>query len=298
MLKPRPFTSGCARRGSPGGPATGRALASALLLSGMLMLPQGVRAAIGFTGSYAPANWTLYTSPNAPPNSFNPPTSCPTASGLVECVENFNNPAGYLSLYGGFALPDGVAQETTLVAPAPTDGSKQMLSFTMDFYGVGGSPDFYAYYQVQNSPKVLLTINAGELVNTLTVSNVYVQANETFTFGIYNKTQTGLAGNIDISNFEAQPVPAPLPALGAASGFAWSRRLRRRLAGRPLPHPRKLRLPAARPRPLYPAPRQPGGAVAEAQAYERLLAGPRLPLPTPCGQRCVGFGFSPTDPQA
>jgi len=45
--------------------------------------------------------------------------------------------------------------------------------------------------------------------------------------------QAWKASSSDLGGFTppAQPVPGPLPLLGAASALAWSRRLRRRLRG-------------------------------------------------------------------
>jgi hypothetical protein len=71
------------------------------------------------------------------------------------------------------------------------------------------------------------------------VSNISLAPFETFGFRVSTTDNIGDFGVLSITNFTATPtnaseVPAPLPLAGAAAGFSWSRRLRRRsLALRP-----------------------------------------------------------------
>jgi hypothetical protein len=113
------------------------------------------------------------------------------------------------------------------------------LSFTLSFtdnslYPTGGQS--YGYFQVGNdSPQ-------GEVEDreTLTFSNIILTAGTTFSFGVYSDNFLMSSGNdayLSISNFNATPytpvtaplVPAPLPAIGAASLFLGSRRLKKRI---------------------------------------------------------------------
>jgi hypothetical protein len=49
-----------------------------------------------------------------------------------------------------------------------------------------------------------------------------------FGFGVSTQTNLGGPGILQLSNSAASRVPGPLPLMGAAAAFSWSRRLRKR----------------------------------------------------------------------
>ena len=263
-----------------------------VLVCGCLAVQVGdAQATVGFTGSYATSNWTL-TNQTTTSSSTKPPYTCP--SGVFrECVANFNTPAGSVRIYGGYALAGPIAQQTTMTADAPGNPRGQLLNFTMTFYGAPGDPNFYGFYQVGSDSPIKLTITSGTS-SSLTASNVYVASDQTFTFGVYNPSKTSSNGALQVDGFDANPVPGPLPSLGAASCFAWSRRLRRRLGSRSPASPAAASSPGVDlpvpvvPRPLRPVQRPSALALPprQVQGYADLLQGPRIP-----------WGGSPYQPQ-
>ena len=82
-----------------------------------------------------------------------------------------------------------------------------------------------AYYQICGTSDCSSVFSSGNLGST-GVESVEVASNQYLRFGINNNDT---AGDLTISNFNAEGVPAPLPALGAGAAFGWIRRRRAQL---------------------------------------------------------------------
>lgn len=113
------------------------------------------------------------------------------------------------------------------------------LSFTLTFTDVSdnpfGSPS-YGYYQVGSGTRLGI-ITPG---SSSSFSDISLPAGTTFSFGVYSEnsfmSSTSPEAYLSISSFNATAttitaplVPAPLPAIGAASLFLGSRRLKKRM---------------------------------------------------------------------
>jgi hypothetical protein len=82
-----------------------------------------------------------------------------------------------------------------------------------------------AYYQICNDSNCSSVFSSGNLGST-GVESVALASNQYLRFGIDNNDT---AGDLTISNFNAEGVPAPLPVLGAGAAFGWIRRRRAQL---------------------------------------------------------------------
>lgn len=99
------------------------------------------------------------------------------------------------------------------------------ISFAWSFSELNSSGTTTPFYIINGIETPLSGISG-------TVSPVTLNAGSALTFGITNGV--GDAGDLTISNFNATPVPAPLPVLGAAATFGWIRRRRAQLKARQL----------------------------------------------------------------
>lgn len=160
----------------------------------------------GFTGQYAPANWTETVNPDG-------------------YVDTANAPA---SITLGSANNGGGAKRTnyTITAPAAGKVSFDWLYKTFDVDGSGWDPFGYLLNGnfTQLSLNNLMSDQTGSVAFDVLLGD---------TFGFSQRALDSIAGRgiTTVSNFNAPaPVPAPLPLLGVGASIAWSRRLRKRVA--------------------------------------------------------------------
>jgi hypothetical protein len=211
-----------------------KVLHDARILFSFVLLPTFIDAstrsslAIGFDGDFANSTWV---------------TSC----GLTELIsETFD--CGFVSPPAAAVVTNaGPSDGTTPTISAWTNPSRPsgayLISFDLSlstgvgFYDLG---DNYGYYQIGGSTFSPTGRVSG--VSTLQVRDLYVSASQSITFGIYTTNSTLSPGvtedlQLSITGFSATPVtpvtaplvPAPLPAIGAASLFIGSRRLKKRI---------------------------------------------------------------------
>ena len=165
-----------------------------------------------FAGDYAPANWTQSIG----------------GDGLIDTT----SAPGSISLTG--ADDAGGLQNTDFTIAAPAAG---IVSFnwsysTPDITGPGYDPFGY----LLNGAFQQLTDDRGGLSQNGSIS-FNVGAGIVFGFRQESADSIGGSASTTISNFNgptAAPgpadVPGPLPLLGIAAAFGWSRRLRKRMA--------------------------------------------------------------------
>jgi MYXO-CTERM domain-containing protein len=185
------------------------ALLGALSLATSLSVaaPPAARA-VSFTDGDTTTN-PFYYDPSAPaPNS----SWTLTDGGLAEAAVLLVNPTTVRFESSG----EGTDTWTSGIAD-----QEYGISFGYNFDQLEGFPD--AYYQIASNSIIALT-GSGTINTTLL-------AGQTFSFGIINN---GGLGDLTISNFNATPVPAPLPLLGAGAAFGWIRRRRAQLKARQL----------------------------------------------------------------
>lgn len=162
--------------------------------------------------------------------------SAPSSPG--ECPVRDQDPSCY---------QDRTADSITLVGPwevsppatfsfsylLPLTSSAQQVSFNYN-YDPSGNSDSVASYQVGSNTAVNITGSG-------TVTSFAWDPGDTLTFSVQQVSDASWAGTLRISSFSSQddtppastPVPASLPLAGAASAFAWSRSLRRRIHRHP-----------------------------------------------------------------
>jgi hypothetical protein len=87
-------------------------------------------------------------------------------------------------------------------------------------------PGAYEFNPQSPDVELLASGSSNLFAQTFTVTQ-----GDTVRFGIYTQANTaGKLGSLTIDSFNiTEPVPAPLPLLGAGAAFSWSRRLRRRI---------------------------------------------------------------------
>ena len=207
------------------------------------LLPAAAGAA-GFSGSFDPANWSIVNTTAGSVDqtlsgSGSPPAYTCTETNDVACAENVDATNGGVDVVGSVAGFDGggtgnTARTTTWTVTNGAQSSSLMFSWAFATT-LPAATNQSAWYLVGTNA-TQLTATDGD---SGSVSNFSLAPFETFGFRVSTTDNTGDYGVLSITNFTATPtaaseVPAPLPLAGAAAGFSWSRRLRRRsLAPRP-----------------------------------------------------------------
>ena len=164
----------------------------------------------GFAGDYAPANWT---------------TTVVYGDGSVDTT----GAPGSITLTGGSIGVFG--GDTTYTANATAAGQ---VSFSWDYSRAFSGFSIFRY--IINSNGTLITSGYGA---TTGITSFNVAVGDIFGFGVGNSGSVpfGLA-TVTISNFSApipssapatSSVPGPLPILGLAAAFGFSRKLRKRI---------------------------------------------------------------------
>jgi hypothetical protein len=227
------------------------------LLSATACAP-AAQAISGFTGSFRPAKWskeatyggTSYSS--IPETCAGPPWSNLNPATVYVCLD-FDNLGGS-ALLGArpFVNVTGQPDTETTASISLTNNSRANyfvsfnaeLIFSAQLGGTGTATISLNDPANPGSPTVLA--NLTDLNPTLTIpgsSMATISPNWTLTFKVTAPIIQTDDVFIYITDFDGQVVPSPVPAAGAASVFAFSRRLRRRTrmgseqAGRP-PTPR------------------------------------------------------------
>lgn len=211
-------------------------------LIGTCLLPAAA-GATGFSGSFDPANWSIVNTTDGSvdqtlTSSGSPPvTSAAYYCGIsnqVACAQNVDATNGGVDVVGSIEGPDGggignTARTTTWTVTNGAQSSSLMFSWAFATLPTEAANNQSAWYLVGTNATQLNASGGG----SGSVSNVSLAPFETFGFRVSTTDNISDFGVLSITNFTATPtaaseVPAPLPLAGAAAGFSWSRRLRRR----------------------------------------------------------------------
>ncbi len=226
-----------------------------------LLLPVAAQA-YGFTGPFAPGAWKLYSisdvplppiyhdtvlaSEILPYNGGSSPTYLCPGELAVNCVNLISEPSGNAVLVGSDSSGHGTSPQSWATQWQMTlDPFESAKTFTFDwtFVNADVSNDDQAYYYVLDENGLVqfekVLSSSGYDPNdpnfpgfdSGTGVKVSLLPGWSLGYGVYTVDNSGDPGSLSIQNFGADPVPAPLPVLGAAGAFAWSRRLRRRIRG-------------------------------------------------------------------
>lgn len=173
----------------------------ATAVGSLLLAGNPAQAITGFTGPYAPGNWTT-------------------------AAQN----GGIVSL----------STDDTLQLRIPANGSQSAVVYQITMPDTGqvsfdwsvSGVDGFSFWQANistGSGQQILGNSSNPIISGNKVTGV-LQAGATFDFLLRGSSSGSEPATLTITNFNAPPVPGPLPVLGAAAAFGWSRRLRRRVA--------------------------------------------------------------------
>lgn len=207
-------------------------------------------AGVGLTGPFALDNWKLIPTVEGveKPAAGNPIYVCSPVDVQTGCIDGPNlgvlppatpttiqvGPPGGFSVVGA-ATGDYDGQEGNSVDIAWTLEYKgevdYRLSFDILFDSADSAQDIKSYFSVTRlgfTQKVYQS--TGDYAQA--GFNYVIQKGDSIAFGVLTPNLSNNIGILQITNFDAEPVPAPLPLLGAGAAFGWSRRLRRRIRSR------------------------------------------------------------------
>jgi hypothetical protein len=218
----------------------------ALLASPLLAAPAQAISPEGLTGPFALENWKLIASYIDGNNSTvvldtksfaayvcNPSfesTACIDGPDLDGPSSIETTPSGAFTVVGAIAdnFPDADGSQFFLnwtldpahSAPRTTD---YFVSFNFLYQTGDIAPEIKGYFSIND---VLTPIQTS--TNNQTASGFFrIAPTDTIAFGVSSSNFDNNLGFVQITGFTAD-VPGPLPLLGAAAAFGWSRRLRAR----------------------------------------------------------------------
>jgi len=198
-----------------------------------LALPSAGQAA-GLTGSFAPVNWVL-SNTNADETFSSPQNTCAALSYQVACVTINDALTGSFDVIGSADGFDGGANtsgasttDRTTTFQLVNIGLPAYVSFKWLFSNGEDNTDIASYF-IGNSETILSEAPTSIAAQ---IASLTVASNGSIAFRVRTTDNIGNPGILSITNFEAVPVPAPLPLLGVAAAFGWSRKLRKRIRGR------------------------------------------------------------------
>lgn len=151
------------------------------------------------------------------PSTWVNATSCPVVDPK-NCVESLGG--GSYDILGADA-----AGNYTITSPTATIDT--FISFSYTFDPFDSSLASAEYSLDSGSTYTALAVAA----NSASITPVLLTSGNTFSFRLINSGEQPLLG---LTNFNATPVPAPLPLLGAGAAFGWIRRRRSQLKARQL----------------------------------------------------------------
>lgn len=167
---------------------------------------------LGFSSQAAWGNGTSYTVKlwSFVNGGQNPADYTELANATFTHGNSYTFQDGYFwqSLMGSISLPESIVSD-------PTSQIGYVIAAIGDFSGTGGNVEYEGGTPTFNPSLV----NAGNGFNDVMDPNGY------FEIPIYD----GGVGSNGYFNANLSLVPGPLPVLGAAAGFGWTRRLRKRI---------------------------------------------------------------------
>jgi len=170
-----------------------------------------------FNGSSTTSSWTLRENEDVLSNwgtGDDLTEPCIPINGL--CVSNLSTSS---VLIAGSGESNTTTSWTSSAASTPS-----FISFDWEFAELSDNGTSTPFYTINGN----MTSLAG---TSGSINSVTLNDGSTLTFGI---TNVDGFGDLTISNFDATPVPAPLPLLGAAATFGWIRKRRAQLKARQL----------------------------------------------------------------
>jgi hypothetical protein len=213
-----------------------RALQLVIAVPISLALPSAGHAA-GLTGSFAPVNWVL-TNTNADQTLSSPQLTCADLSYQVACITINDAITGTFDVIGSADSFDGGANtigasttERTTTWELVNTGLPSQVSFKWLFSNGDNFTDIASYF-VGSSEIVLSDVPT---IFAAQIDNLIIPSNGSIAFRV-STDNVGNPGILSITDFGAitisgtSPVPGPLPLIGCAAAFGWSRKLKRRVA--------------------------------------------------------------------
>lgn len=230
-------------------PALGTA--SLGLTAAILSISQAPPArAAGLVGPFAPDQWTLNRYTYDIINGFtlvdslnSAQYSCGGVAGNPSCVDivspgDLTNPATF-QVRGSVPSQIGAEGEGTLVEWSLVYSGLNPVTADFNFsFDTNDVPNaIQAYFNLDSGAYVFNpespTADVLASADASLLESFQVNPGQTIRYGVYTASNTtGLQGDLTVSSFnitEQEPVPAPLPLLGAGAAFGWSRRLKRRI---------------------------------------------------------------------
>lgn len=210
--------------------------------------PPAQAAGVGLTGPFALNNWKLIPTVNGVPATEFPvsnpgyicnPSFQPTSTACVDGPSLSGPSSIQTTPTGGFTVVGArtgdygstEGQEVDIAWRLQYTGDVP-YKITFDYYFESGdsADQDKGYFKINDFKQIQATSNG----QTASGQTFVITKNDFITFGVLsvNVNSFPAIGSLQVTNFDATEVPAPLPLLGAGAALGWSRRLRRRIRSR------------------------------------------------------------------
>jgi hypothetical protein len=205
-----------------------------------LTLPSAAQAT-GLTDAFAPGNWVLHNT-NIDETLASPLYPCSISGHEVACVTINDISSGSFDVIGSSEFFAGgnneigaTTAERTTTWKLLNTGPQAQLSFKWLFSNGEDVTDIASYLISDTVSEAEVELSNVPTAFTDTISNLIIPTNGSIAFRVKTLDNIGNPAILSITDFGAVAtgsptnVPGPLPFLGCAAAFSWSRKLSKRV---------------------------------------------------------------------
>lgn len=205
---------------------SGALVAAGGVMASVFMSADPAQAAVGLSGPFAPQQWILQRTIDGvivDQLDFNQYQCSSIDDRSCVSIESTGLPSVFTVVgsdtgdIGAPAQQVDIAWIVKLTGKTPYD-----IRFTFDFETLDGAEQDEGQFFI-NDKKLVFDSTGG----TPITGNLFrLTQGDEMSFRVFSVNNQGGVGVLTIPDFTATPVPGPLPILGVATAWRWSRRLR------------------------------------------------------------------------
>lgn len=196
-------------------------------LASLTMAAQPAQAAtVGLGGPFSPSKWSLQRSINGTVVDvlgFNQYQCSSITDRSCISITSTGVPSSFEVVGSDTGDIGQTAQEVDIAWILNfTQSTPYKIKFTFDFDTVDGPEQDEGQFFINNNKLIFDSTGGIPIPN----NEFTVGKGDTISFRVFSANNQGGPGVLNITDFQATAVPGPLPILGVAGAWKWSRRLR------------------------------------------------------------------------
>lgn len=202
--------------------------------------PAATASPLGLAGPFASDLWQLEVMiQDEESQTFSDPDYLCTDEFDLSCVD-LTGPSSFLVVGSGEGDLGPLNKTVSVDWKLTYSGAlPALISFDWEFFTQDEPNRDFGYFQIDGTNEFESSQESGPF----SYESPLIQPGTVLTFGVRSTDNNLDVGELTITNFHYTEVPGPLPLLGAATAFGWSRRLRTRIRNQHIRNQQGKRLP-------------------------------------------------------